>query len=113
MVCNYDDNDIATNIIKTKEDIAAYLGKKHTIKLAWLLTDHGGGGRTTESCADTIKKKENTLLVYLLFINNYMLHGHSKPLELSWVELFGELGIGEQTVSQLVYDLWYIQDRHK
>ena len=42
-----------------------------------------------------------------------MLHGYSKPLELSWLDLFGSFGIGEQTVSQLVYDLWYIQDRLK
>ena len=42
-----------------------------------------------------------------------MLHGHSKPLEVSWLEVLGKFGIGEQTVSQLVYDLWYIQDRFK
>ena len=62
-----------------------------------------------ESCAGAINKKENTLLDNLLFVNNCMLHGHSKPLELSWLELFGEFGIGEQTVSQLVYYIWYIQ----
>ena len=42
-----------------------------------------------------------------------MLHRKPKPLDLSWFELFGEFGIEEQTVSQLVYDLWYIQDRLK
>ena len=42
-----------------------------------------------------------------------MLHGHSKSIELSWIELFAEFGIGEQKVSHLVSDLWYIQDRLK
>ena len=42
-----------------------------------------------------------------------MLHGHSKPLELSWLEFFGKFGIGEQIVPHLVYNLWYIQDRIK
>ena len=100
------------NIIK-KEDIATLLWNRHTIKLTSLLTDHGGGGGTMESCADTIKKKENTLSDDLLFIKNCMLHGNYKPLELSCIEFFGEFGIGEQTISQLVYDIWYIQDRLK
>ena len=63
-----------------------------------------------ESCAYAIKKKENALLDDLLFVNTCMLHGRSKALELSWLEFFGKFGIGEQTVSQLVFDLWYIQD---
>ena len=54
---NPNDNDIAENIIKTKEDIATYLGNVQNIKLASLLTDHGGGSGTTESCADKIKRK--------------------------------------------------------
>ena len=66
-----------------------------------------------ESFSDAIKKKENTLVDDLLFVNNCMLYRHSKPLELSWLEFFGEFVIGEQTVSQLVYDLWYIQERLK
>ena len=49
-----------------------------------------------ESCADSIKKKENTLLEDFLFIQNFMLHGNSKPLELSWLEFFGKFGIGEK-----------------
>ena len=55
---NSNDNDITSKIIKTKEDIAAYLGNGHNIKLTSLLTDHGGGGGTMESCADSIKKGE-------------------------------------------------------
>ena len=54
---NSNDDDIVTNIIKTKKDIAAYLGNGYTIKLTSLLTDHGGGGGTMESCADSIKNK--------------------------------------------------------
>ena len=108
---NSNDDDIATKIIKKIHIyISAYLGNEHTIKLASLLTDHGGGGGTMESCADEIKKKENTLLDNFLFIKNCMLHGHSKPLELSWLDLFGKFGTGELIVSKLVYDLWYIQD---
>ena len=110
---NSNDDDIAKNIIKTKIYIADYLGNRHTIKLVSLLTYHGGGDITMESCADEIKKKENALLEYLLFVINFMLHGHSKPLELSWLEFFGKFGIGEQIVPHLVYDLWYIQDRIK
>ena len=56
------DNDITKNIIKTKEDISYYLGNGYNIKLASLLTDHGGGGVTMESYAEEIKNKENTLL---------------------------------------------------
>ena len=66
-----------------------------------------------ESCADSIKKKENTLLEDFLFIQNCMLHGNSKPLELSWLEFFGKFGIGEKIVSQLVYYLWYTQGHLK
>ena len=47
----------------------------------------------------------------LLFVKSCMLYGHSKTLELSCLELFDKFGIEEKTVSQLVYDLWYIQDR--
>ena len=47
---------------RKKKYITAYLGNGHKIKLASLLTDHGGGGKTMESCDDAIKKKENTLL---------------------------------------------------
>ena len=66
-----------------------------------------------ESCADAIKNKENALLDDFLFIKKFMLHGHSKPLGFSWLGFFGGFGIGEQFFSQLVYDLWYIQDRLK
>ena len=66
-----------------------------------------------ESCADANKNKQNTLLDDLLFVNDCMFHGNYKPLELSWIDLFGEFLIEEQTVSQLVYDLWYIQDSLK
>ena len=45
-------------IIKTKKDIAAYLGNGNAIKLASLLTDHGGGGGKMESCADAMKIKK-------------------------------------------------------
>ena len=41
---NSNDNDTKEKIIKTKEDIDAYLGNGHIIKLASLLTDNGGGG---------------------------------------------------------------------
>ena len=41
---NSNGDDIAAKIIKTKEDIAAYLGNGQTIKLASLLTDHGSEG---------------------------------------------------------------------
>ena len=73
-----------------------------------MLTDLRDGGGKMESCADAIKKKENTLLDDFLFIKNCMLYGNYKPLELSWLEFFGEFGIGEKTASQLVHDLWYI-----
>ena len=96
-----------------KEDIDAYPVNGQITKLHSLLTNHGGGGGTMKSCAGAIKKKENILLDDLLFTNKCMLHGNSKPLELSWIEFFGKLGIGEKTVSQLVYDLWYIQDHIK
>ena len=49
----------------------------------------------------------------LLFVNNCMLHRNSKPLELSWLDLFSKFGIREQRVSQLVYNLWYIKYRLK
>ena len=104
---------MVAKIIKTKEDIADYLGNEHIVKLASLLTDHGGGGGKMESCADAIKNKENALLDDFLFIKKFMLHGHSKPLGFSWLGFFGGFGIGEQFFSQLVYDLWYIQDRLK
>ena len=51
---NPNDNDIATRIIK--KDIGNYLGNRHNIKISSLLTNHGGGCGTMESCADTIKK---------------------------------------------------------
>ena len=77
------------------------------------MTDHGGGGGTMESSAEAIRKKEDGLLDDLLYVNNCMLHGHSKPLELAWLEFFGEFGIGQHTVSQLIYNIWYIQNRLK
>ena len=46
----------------------------------------------------------------MLFVNNCMLHGNYKPLKLSCIEFFGEFEIGYKTISQLVYDPWYIQD---
>ena len=42
-----------------------------------------------------------------------MLHGPSKPLELYWLEFFDKFGIVEQTVSQVLYNVWYIKDRLK
>ena len=54
---NSNNNDIATKIIKTKEDIATYPGNGQSIRLASLFIDHGGGGRTMESCAGGIKEK--------------------------------------------------------
>ena len=55
---NSNDNDMVAKIIKTKEDIADYLGNGHILKLASLLTDHGGGGGTMEYCADAIKREK-------------------------------------------------------
>ena len=110
---NSNDKDIATKIIKTKQDIITYLEDGTRIRLASILTDHGGGGGTMESSAEAIRKIDDSMLDNLLFVNNCMLHGHSKPLELAWLEFFGDFGIGEPTVSQLVYNLWYIQDRLK
>ena len=40
-----------------------------------------------------------------------MLHGYSKPLELSWEEAFAKFGNGNRTVSQLIYSCWYLQER--
>ena len=54
---NPNDNDIAEYIIKIKEDIDAYLGNEHNIKLYSLLTNHGGGGGKMESYPDVIKNK--------------------------------------------------------
>ena len=65
---NSNDNYIAADFIKTKEDIDSYLENRHNIKLASFLTDHGVGGRTMEYCGDAIKNKENTLVDNLLFI---------------------------------------------
>ena len=64
-----------------------------------------------ESCDDAILKY--TLLDYFLFVNNCMLYGHSKQLDLYWLYFFGKFGIVEKTVLQLLCDLWYIQDRIK
>jgi len=64
-----------------------------------------------ESSAEAIRKIDDSMLDDLLCVNNCMLHGHSKPLELAWLEFFGKFEIGEPTVSQLVYNLWVIQDR--
>ena len=106
---NSNDDDIATKIIKTKKDISTYLDDGFQIKTASLMTDHGGGGGTMESSAEAIRKKEDGLLDdFLLYVNNCMLHGHSKPLELAWLEFFGEFGIRQHTVSQLIYNIWYI-----
>ena len=43
---NSNDNDIRTKIIKIEEDISDYLGNRHNIKIALLLTYHGGVGGT-------------------------------------------------------------------
>ena len=111
---NLNDDDIATKIIKTKKDVSIYLEDGVNIKIAPLMTDHaGGGGETMESSAEAIRKKEDGLLDDLLYINNCMLHGHSKPLELAWLECLGKFGIGQHTVSQLIYNIWYIQNRLK
>ena len=44
---NSNDNYITKNILKNKINEAAYLRNGHHIKLASLLTDHGGGFRTS------------------------------------------------------------------
>ena len=54
-----DDDDIATKIIKTKKDVSIYLEDGVNIKIASLMTDHGGGGGTMESSAEAIRKKED------------------------------------------------------
>ena len=54
---NSNDNDILTNIIKTKEYIAANLLNGHSIKITSLLNNHVGGGGTMESFTDAIKKR--------------------------------------------------------
>ena len=51
---NSNDNDIVTNIIKTKEYIAANLLNGHSIKITSLLNNHVGGGGTMESFTDAI-----------------------------------------------------------
>ena len=86
---NSNDKDIATKIIKTKQDIITYLEDGTRIRLASILTDHhGGGGGTMKSSAKAIQKIDDSMLHNLLFINNCMLHGLSKPLELAWLEFF-------------------------
>ena len=82
---NSNDDDIATKIIKTKEDISTYLDDGVQIKIASLMTDHRGGGGTIESSAEAISKNEDGLLDDLLYVNNCMLHSHSKPLKLAWL----------------------------
>ena len=59
-----------------------------------------------------ICRKEDGQLDELLYVNNCMLHGHTKALELAWLEFFGEFRIREHTVS-LIYNIWYIQNRLK
>ena len=51
---NSNDNDIVTNIIKTKEYIAADLLNGHSIKITSLLNNHVGGGGTMKSFTDAI-----------------------------------------------------------
>ena len=54
---NSNDNDIVTNIIETKEYIAANLLNGHSIKMTSFLNNHVGGGGTMESFTDAIKKR--------------------------------------------------------
>ena len=54
-------------------------------------------GGSMESSAAAIRKVDDSMLDNLLFINNCMLHGHSKPLELAWLEFFGDFGTFDKT----------------
>ena len=46
----------------------------------------------------------------ILFLSKLV---EAEPQLACWIELFAEFGIGEQKVSHLVSDIWYIQDRLK
>ena len=51
------------------------------------------------------------MLYAVWYVVTCMLHGHSTSLENAWLTAFGDFGTDKRSVSQFIYQCWYIQDR--
>ena len=95
----------------TFKRIEAYKDDNAEVNISSFMTDHGGVGGTKEGSADQFEDQHPQTLYAVCYVVTCMLHGHSKPLENAWLTSFGDFGTDKRTVSQFIYQCWYIQDR--
>lgn len=104
---NADDTTVAEAIDHTLAEIEKYAGSEKIIKLIGAITDTGGGG-TTESNAEELKKLDRCSNDFL--VANCTFHAHSKSFQNAWEGVFGGGGLGVNTSLQFIHTAYSLQE---
>ena len=104
---NADDTTVAEAIDHTLAEIEKYGGNTKMIKLIGAITDTGGGG-TTESNAEELKKLDRCSNDFL--VANCTFHAHSKSFQNAWEGVFGGGGLGVNTSLQFIHTAYSLQE---
>ena len=104
---NSDDTTVAEAIDHTLSVIEKHIVGDTLIKLIGAITDTGGGG-TTESNAEELKKLNRCMKNFL--VANCTFHAHSKCLQNAFEGSFGGGGLGLNTSLQFIHTVYSLQE---